>query len=115
MWTGFKIVAVLIVSVGLFMTENNPIDLRNNICAWDIIENCQKLLVSMDIVSTAQLLLWLLLIGSLFSFVGPFVLADYRRTNDFIGTTTSSRANQDEQRHPPDTLVPLSDYARPAI
>lgn len=71
---------------GVFLVENTPSDLRNNICAWDILPPCPEWFETAHVIASVHILLWVLIAGFFLSLVLPFVLSDYRRTFDFIAT-----------------------------
>lgn len=57
-----RIVAAALGLIVLLMIENSPDAIRNNICEWDMFDNCREILTSNYVIISVKYFAWLLII-----------------------------------------------------
>ena len=90
MWQAVRLLFLLLSAAGLFMMENTPSGLRDNICSWKILYPCPEWFGTAHVDGALQILIWLLIVGLSLSLIMPFVVADYRRTIAFMTPSMAS-------------------------
>lgn len=90
MWQAAKFLLLLLSVVGLFVMENTPTGLRENICSWELLSPCPEWFGAAHVDGALQMIVWLLFVGLSLSLIAPVVLADYRRTMAFIAMPPAS-------------------------
>ena len=101
MWQAVKFLLLLLCAAGLFMMENTPSGLRDNICSWEIVYPCPEWFGTAHVDGVLQILVWLLIVGLSLSLIMPFVLADYRRTIAFMAIPVASAMPSGTWSSPP--------------
>ena len=62
MWQATKLLLLLLSTVGMFVMENTPSGLRDNICSWEMVYPCPEWFRAAHVDDALQLLVWLLFV-----------------------------------------------------
>ncbi len=111
--TLFKISGLLLTGAGAFVVQNNPGELRNNICAWDFVAPCADWFDSATV--NQVVFLCLMAVSALFflSLIIPPLAKNYKQTVTKIAQFDPPKKPQAEASAPLPASEPLAVNAPP--